>query len=130
MAVARWLIPDYGPRIVGAKSNSGLSHPINSRSSWIMEQFSLIHCCSRKYSAYSSSTTLQAGPPTPSKLSRKRLGEKRQALVHPVIDTGMVVGELLVAMRNAKLVQPPHQPAGAVEQVELVVRAAVDVERL
>jgi hypothetical protein len=30
------------------------------------------------------------------------LDEKRQAFVHPVIDTGMVVGELLVAMRNAE----------------------------
>src|SRR6266404_3664524 len=60
----------------------------------------------------------------------QRLGEKGQALVHPVIDTGMVVGELLIAMRNAKLVQPPHEPAGPVEQIELVLLAAVDVERL
>src|SRR6266550_3761503 len=60
----------------------------------------------------------------------QRLGEKRQALVHPVIDTGMVVGELLVAMRNAELVQPPHEPAGTVEQIELILLAAVDVERL
>src|ERR1700731_1674957 len=42
----------------------------------------------------------------------------------------MVVGELLVAMRDAKLVQPPHEPAGSVEQVELILLAAVDVERL
>src|ERR1700736_5370627 len=42
----------------------------------------------------------------------------------------MVVGELLVAMRNAELVQPPHKPAGAVEQIELILLAAVDVERL
>src|SRR6266851_8750020 len=42
----------------------------------------------------------------------------------------MVVGELLVAMRNAELVQPPHEPAGPVEQIELVFLAAVDVERL
>ena len=41
----------------------------------------------------------------------------------------MVVGELLVAMRNAKLVQPAYEPAGTVEQVELVLLAAVDVER-
>jgi len=60
----------------------------------------------------------------------ERLGEKRQALVHPVVDTGVVVGELLVAMRNAELVQPPHKPAGAVEQIELIIPAAVDVERL
>jgi len=44
-----------------------------------------------------------------------RVGQKRQALVHAVIDTAMVVGELLVTMRNAELVQPPHEPAGAVE---------------
>jgi hypothetical protein len=30
--------------------------------------------------------------------------EKRQALVHPVIDTAVVVGKLLVAMRDAKLI--------------------------
>ena len=60
----------------------------------------------------------------------QRLDEKRQALVHSVIDTCMVVGELLVAMRNAELVQPPHEPAGTVKQIELILRAAVDVERL
>src|SRR5260370_856741 len=60
----------------------------------------------------------------------QRLGEKRQALVHPVIDTGVVVGELLIAMRNAKLVQPPHEPTSAVEQVELILLAAVDVKCL
>jgi hypothetical protein len=56
--------------------------------------------------------------------------EKRQALVHPIIDRGMVVGELLVPMGNAKLVQPPHEPAGSVEQVELILLAAVNVQRL
>jgi hypothetical protein len=60
----------------------------------------------------------------------QRLGEKMQALVHPVIDTAMVVGELLVAMRNAELVQPAHEPAGTVEQIEQILHAAVDVERL
>jgi hypothetical protein len=34
----------------------------------------------------------------------QRLRKKRQALVHPVIDAGMVVGELLVAMTNPKLI--------------------------
>jgi hypothetical protein len=33
-------------------------------------------------------------------------------------------------MRNAELVQPPHEPAGTVEQIELILLAAVDVERL
>jgi hypothetical protein len=42
----------------------------------------------------------------------------------------MVVGKLLVAMRNAKLVQPPHEPDGTVEQIELILLAAVDIERL
>src|SRR5882757_9650509 len=60
----------------------------------------------------------------------QRLGEKRQALVHPVIDAGVVVGELLIAMRNAKLVQPPHKPTGAIEQIELILLAAVDVKCL
>src|SRR6266436_1429999 len=42
----------------------------------------------------------------------------------------MIVGELLVAMRNPELVQPPHESAGTVEQIELILLAAVDVERL
>jgi hypothetical protein len=33
-------------------------------------------------------------------------------------------------MGNAKLVQPPHEPAGSVEQVELILLAAVNVQRL
>ena len=37
----------------------------------------------------------------------------------------MVVRELLIAMRDAELVQPPHEPASAIEQVELVLLAAV-----
>jgi hypothetical protein len=42
----------------------------------------------------------------------------------------VIVGELLVTMRDAELVQPPHEPASAVEQVELVLLPAVDVGRL
>jgi hypothetical protein len=33
-------------------------------------------------------------------------------------------------MRDAKLFQPPHEAPGTVYQVELIVLAAVDVERL
>jgi hypothetical protein len=40
----------------------------------------------------------------------------------------MVVGELLVAMPDPKLIQPSYEPAGAVKQVELVLFAAIDVE--
>jgi ABC-type transport system substrate-binding protein len=40
-------------------------------------------------------------PLEPCTSAGQRLGQKRQALVHPVIDTAMVVGELLVAMREA-----------------------------
>ena len=58
----------------------------------------------------------------------QRLRKKRQALVHPVIDAGMVVGELLVAMPDPKLIQASYEPAGAVEQVELILFAAIDVE--
>jgi hypothetical protein len=47
--------------------------------------------------------------------ARQRLGEKRQALVEPIIDARMVVGELLVTMCNAKLVQPSDEPTGTVE---------------
>jgi hypothetical protein len=42
----------------------------------------------------------------------------------------MVVGELLVAMRNVKLVHPPREPAGTIEQVKLILLAAVDSEAL
>jgi hypothetical protein len=55
------------------------------------------------------------------RLAGQSLSEKRKALVHPVIDTAMVVGELLVAMRDAKLVQPPREPAGTVEQIKLIL---------
>ena len=58
----------------------------------------------------------------------QRLSKKRQALVHPVIDAGMVVGELLVAMPDPKLIQPSYEPPRAVEQVELVLFAAIDVK--
>src|ERR1700716_634947 len=60
----------------------------------------------------------------------QRLGEKGQALVEPIIDTRMVVGELFVAMCNAELVQPSDKPTGTVEQIELIIFAAIDVERL
>src|SRR5260370_30110656 len=66
----------------------------------------------------------------PYRSAGERLREKRQALVHPVIDTAMVVGELLVAMRDAEFVQPPHEPAGTVEQIVLILFSAVGVERL
>jgi hypothetical protein len=32
-------------------------------------------------------------------------------------------------MREAKLVQPSHEPAGTLEQIELILLATVDVER-
>jgi len=38
----------------------------------------------------------------------QRLRKKRQALIHPVIDAGMVVGELLVAMPDPKLIQASY----------------------
>ena len=75
-------------------------------------------------------TALSVEPVNITVLAGQRLGEKRQALVHPVIDTTMVVGEFRIAMGNAKLVQLPDEPARAIEQIELVLLAAVDVERL
>jgi hypothetical protein len=45
-----------------------------------------------------------ASDPDQAPSAGQRLDKKRQALIHPVIDIGVVVGELLVAMRNAKLV--------------------------
>ena len=68
------------------------------------------HASARLRSIILSFSTDAFGPHVPKSFSEgkpsagQRLGEKRQALVHPVIDTGVVVGELLIAMRNAKLV--------------------------
>ena len=45
----------------------------------------------------------------------QRLGEKGQALVHPLVDPGVIVGELLVQIRNPEFVQPSHEPAHAIE---------------
>jgi hypothetical protein len=42
----------------------------------------------------------------------------------------MVIGKLLVAMLDSEFVQPSHEPAGAIKRIELIVLAAVDVERL
>ena len=47
------------------------------------------------------------------RVAGQRLGEKRPALVHPITDPRVVIRELLVAMRYAKLVQPSHEPTGA-----------------
>jgi hypothetical protein len=56
--------------------------------------------------------------------------EKRQAFVHSVSDAAVIVRELLLTVRYAKLVHPPHESAGTVEQIELILLAAVNVERL
>src|SRR4051794_7386392 len=51
--------------------------------------------------------------------------QERQALIHAVVDRGVVVRELLVAMRHAQPLQRAVQAAGAIDQVELVDVAAV-----
>src|SRR3954470_19754619 len=58
----------------------------------------------------------------------ERLVEKRQRDVHPVVDVGVVVVELIVRVRDACLVQAFGQHARAVVDVELVARPAVDVD--
>jgi len=35
----------------------------------------------------------------------QRLSEERQALVHPVIDAGVIIRELLVPVRDAELIR-------------------------
>jgi hypothetical protein len=57
--------------------------------------------------------------------ARRRLSKKWQVLVHPVIRAGMVVGELLVAMPDPSSSSRSYEPAGAVEQVELFLFAAI-----
>ena len=36
----------------------------------------------------------------------------------------------MVAVRNAKLVEPSHKPTGTIEQIELILVTAVDIEGL
>jgi hypothetical protein len=60
----------------------------------------------------------------------ERLGEKRQALVHPVLDTAVVFGELLVAMRQWRALLAAARTWCAMEQIELILLAAIDVVRL
>jgi hypothetical protein len=45
----------------------------------------------------------------------QRGGQEGQTFIHPVVDTAVIVGKLLVAVRDTKFVQTPHKPAGAVE---------------
>ena len=58
------------------------------------------------------------------------MDQEGQAFVHAVIDTAMVVGKFLVAVRDAQVVQTSHKPTCAVEQVKLILRAAVYIKRL
>jgi hypothetical protein len=58
------------------------------------------------------------------------MGQKGQAFVHAVIDTAMVVGKFLVAVGDAQVVQASHKPTCAVEQVKLILRAAVYIKCL
>jgi hypothetical protein len=97
--------------------------------SWIL-MLSRGHCSWQGAQEGLKPASAQLGRSVAFTSARQRLGKKRQALVHPVIDTAMIVGELLVPMPNAELVQPSHEPAGAIEQIELILLAAVDVERL
>src|ERR1044071_1064356 len=71
------------------------------------------------------------GPPpgkTLAILSLQRLVEERQADVHPVVDVGMVVVELLVAVLDFCKRKLLGQDASAVMDVVLVAPAAVDVD--
>ena len=38
------------------------------------------------------------------------MSEKRETLIHLVLDTGVVVGELFVALHDVKRVEPSHIP--------------------
>src|SRR5690606_7786040 len=66
----------------------------------------------------------------PCGLPAQRLGEEGQADVHAVVDARMVVGKFLVAMRYAARLQGPVDAAGAVEDVVLVLGAAIEEEAL
>ena len=58
------------------------------------------------------------------------LSEKWQACVHAVVNTCMVVGKFLVAMFDVQLPQPANEAASAIQKVELIFLATVDVESL
>src|SRR5215472_15543830 len=60
----------------------------------------------------------------------QRFDQERQTDIHPVIDAGMVVGKLFIAMRDRKVLQSPYESTRTVQQVELILVAAVDVKRL
>jgi len=53
-------------------------------------------------------------------LRGQRLGQEGQALVHAVVDRTVIVAEFLVAVGDRQFIQPPFEPARAVEQVELI----------
>ena len=54
--------------------------------------------------------------------------EKRQAHVHPVVDVGVVVVELLVGVADAGRGEALRQDARAVVDMVLVAPAAVDID--
>jgi hypothetical protein len=71
------------------------------------------------------------GPPpgkTLAILSLQRLVEERQADIHSIVDVGMVVVELLVAVLYSFEGKLLRQDTGPVMDVVLVAPAAVDVD--
>src|SRR3546814_15168209 len=60
----------------------------------------------------------------------ERLGEKRQAAVHAVVDRGVVVRELLVDVRHGLRPQQAVQAERAVGEVVLVAAPPVDPQGL
>lgn len=66
-----------------------------------------------------TSTTLEPS-------SAQRLREKRQRHVQAVVDVGVRVVELFVAMRNARGPQPLRENARAIMNVVLIAPSAID----
>src|SRR5262249_42815059 len=58
----------------------------------------------------------------------QRFDKEWQADIHSVIDAGMIVRELLVAVGDAKLLESPHKSAVAIQQIELIPFATVDIQ--
>ena len=58
------------------------------------------------------------------------MNEAWQTFVHSIINSAVIVRELLVAVSNARLVEAPNKPASAVDQIERILPTAIDVKGL
>ncbi len=58
----------------------------------------------------------------------ERFDEEGQAAVHPVINAGMIVAELFIGVRDARLLKQAVHAPRAIDQIVLIDIAAIDEE--